>query len=400
MNYSKCSAHAVSLLVALPLMLTSLQAQESVVPLRNWDSARYWHPNELEREAAVKPVPQGQPPVKAGVNLSFVAMTPCRLVDTRGGTAGFDGISPFSGPSIAASATVTFPVKSANSNTTPAPCGVIPSIAAAYSLNITVIPHAGAAVAFVTVWPASISQPVVSTLNDTQGKVVANAAIIPAGTPNGGISLFNYGPAIIDVVIDMNGYFATPTDLNGNTALGAATLANNTTGIDNTANGDAALNGNIGGHDNTASGYQALLDNTSGIFNTATGSNALAENVGGQGNTVSGADSMQHNTSGSLNTAIGYQALPANIAGSNNLALGSYALQNNLASNNTATGSEALQDNTTGSGNAAHGYQALMMNLTGMNNTAGGYQALQNNLASNNTATGYQALQDNTTGTG
>jgi hypothetical protein len=38
---------------------------------------------------------------------------------------------------------------------------------------------------------------------------VANAAIVAAGTPNGGISVFNYGPATIDVIIDMNGYFAS-----------------------------------------------------------------------------------------------------------------------------------------------------------------------------------------------
>jgi len=44
--------------------------------------------------------------------------------------AGFNGIAPFSGPSIAAGGTVTIPVQSAaeaSANTTPAPCGVVPS---------------------------------------------------------------------------------------------------------------------------------------------------------------------------------------------------------------------------------------------------------------------------------
>jgi hypothetical protein len=69
-------------------------------------------------------------------------------------------------------------------------------------------------------------------LDDPEGLIVANAAVVPAGTPSGGISVFNAGPATTDVVVDMNGYFAAPTDLNDNTALGVGTLSNNTTGGD------------------------------------------------------------------------------------------------------------------------------------------------------------------------
>ena len=77
--------------------------------------------------------------------LQFYPVAPCRLVDTRGVAAGFNGIAPFSGPSIAAGGTLTIPVQSASeatANTTPAPCGVIPSTALAYSINITVVPQA------------------------------------------------------------------------------------------------------------------------------------------------------------------------------------------------------------------------------------------------------------------
>ena len=35
-------------------------------------------------------------------SLQFYPVAPCRLVDTRGAVAGFNGIAPFSGPSIAA----------------------------------------------------------------------------------------------------------------------------------------------------------------------------------------------------------------------------------------------------------------------------------------------------------
>jgi hypothetical protein len=49
----------------------------------------------------------------------------------------------------------------------------------------------------------------VSTLNAPTGTVVANAAIVPAGTDGlGSIDLFAYD--MTDVLIDINGYFAPP----------------------------------------------------------------------------------------------------------------------------------------------------------------------------------------------
>jgi len=58
---------------------------------------------------------------------------------------------------------------------------------------------------YLTAWPTGASQPLVSTLNSFDGAVVANAAIVPAGT-NGAISLFVTNPT--HVILDINGYFA------------------------------------------------------------------------------------------------------------------------------------------------------------------------------------------------
>ena len=52
---------------------------------------------------------------------------------------------------------------------------------------------------------------IVATLNDPEGLIVANAAIVPAGSPSGGVSVYNSGPSTTDVIIDMNGYFAPPS---------------------------------------------------------------------------------------------------------------------------------------------------------------------------------------------
>jgi hypothetical protein len=86
----------------------------------------------------------------------------------------------------------------------------IPTSAKAYSLNLTVVPKAS--LAYVTVWPTGQAQPNVSTLNAFDGGVTSNAAIVPAG-PDGGINV--YATANTDVVLDINGYFASPESVQG-----------------------------------------------------------------------------------------------------------------------------------------------------------------------------------------
>jgi Chaperone of endosialidase len=389
---SKYRGRWVCLLTFLPLLLTAQRAPENVIPLKNWASPLNWHPNQVEsaaiaqalpRNASAPAAPQLQFPgnVVSADALTFVAITPCRLVDTRGAAAGFNGIAPFSGPSIAGSGTVTFPVQSyseATANTAPAPCGSISSIAEAYSFNVTVIPHARDAANYVTLWPAGSPQPVVSTLDDSQGLIVANAAIVPAGEA-GGVSLYSSGPATIDVIIDMNGYFTPPTDLIGNTAIGVGTLAANNGGYDNTATGGQALASNTAGGYNTASGFDALQFNTTGTYNTATGLSALQANTTGTQNTATGLSALQDNTTGSYNTATGLYTLVHNTTGGYNTAGGYYTMfDNQTGSNNTALGSSAMNYSTTGSNNTAIGYNALY------NNTIGGFNiALGNGAGSN-----------------
>jgi hypothetical protein len=119
----------------------------------------------------------------------FVPVSPCRVMDTRnpGGSLG--------GPAIAAGTSRNFPIPIGG-------CG-IPSAAAAYSLNIAVVPktHLG----FLTVWPAG-PQPLVATLNSLDGRIKSNAAIVPAGL-NGAISVF--ATDTTDVILDINGYFVS-----------------------------------------------------------------------------------------------------------------------------------------------------------------------------------------------
>src|SRR5262249_20827414 len=103
-----------------------------------------------------------------GQSLQFYPVTPCRLVDTR------DPDGPLGGPSLRGHAERDFPVLQSNCN--------LPSTAAAYSMNFTVLPPNSSRVGYLSVWPAGQVQPVVSTLNDPTGTNVANAAIVPAGS--------------------------------------------------------------------------------------------------------------------------------------------------------------------------------------------------------------------------
>jgi hypothetical protein len=357
-TFSKYSGRAVFLLAVLPLILSAQSARDNVIPLKNWDTPLYWHPNPAER-AAANPVPQLQPVNDVPQTpLTFVGMTPCRLVDTRGAAVGFDGNAPFSGGPgpIAASATVPFPVLTYNMNTTPAPCGPIALVAEAYSLNVTIIPVTTLGSVYVEVWPDGTPAPGISTLNDPEATVVANSLIIAGGTPNGGINVFNYGPGAINVIIDMNGYFVGPSSPSGNTGLGTGTLADNTAGYYNTAVGATALNGNTSGDWNTASGAFALGDNTTGEGNTANGSQALNGNTTGNYNTASGEWALITNTTGGYNTANGSYALFSNTTGGYNTAIGSYALASIITGGNTSGGYNIGIGS--GAGNMAPGFNS------------------------------------------
>jgi len=119
--------------------------------------------------------------------LQFVPITPCRIADTR------SPAGPFGGPELADDASRTFDIPQSACN--------IPATAAAYSLNVTVVPNLS--LGYLTVWPAGQSKPNVSTLN-SDGRVKANAAIVQAGT-DGGISV--YTSDATQFILDIDGYF-------------------------------------------------------------------------------------------------------------------------------------------------------------------------------------------------
>jgi len=119
---------------------------------------------------------------------SFYPLPPCRVFDTR---------AP-GGQALAGGETRTVSI----ANLT---C-LVPPLATAYSLNITAIPRT--TLAYLSAWPSDQPRPQTSVLNAPTGAITANAAIVPGAAVTGSVDVFASNDT--DLVIDINGYFASP----------------------------------------------------------------------------------------------------------------------------------------------------------------------------------------------
>lgn len=122
-------------------------------------------------------------PALPGQGYDFVPTTPCRVADSRE-AGGFLG----------AGVLRNYPI--------PMSGCPIPASAVAYAINATAIPRGF--LGHLIVWPGGQGAPLASTLNAWDGNIIANGAIIPAGT-GGAISAAASNAT--DLIIDVNGYF-------------------------------------------------------------------------------------------------------------------------------------------------------------------------------------------------
>jgi hypothetical protein len=409
-------------------------AQDEELPLSNWTAPPYWRTTVI----TAKPGLQGQ--IEAGAlgmtasvqslpssPLPFVAITPCRIVDTRVNVA--DG---FHEPNFSDDETRTFDLPNSPD------CTGLPASAGAWSLNVQFRPIAQAS--YITMFPTGTTRPLVSTTVGTPAGFTTDAAIVPAGT-NGDIDVYcQYAGR---VVIDINGYYASQSLVSSlNTKTGDLTLAagSNVTITPSTNTLTIAATGGPGGDLPAGSLDQTLRHNginwvsSSALTNNGTnvgiatnlllpdtgsggtsgvielGGGRFIHNYAGGGNagfnTFVGRDAGNFSMGGaniwegSYNTAVGHQSLASNTTGYDNTASGKDSLRSNTAGyQNTATGGESLYSNTTGYFNTATGYTSLYLNTTGFQNTGTGYQSLAvNTTGTDNTATGSFSLAYNTTG--
>jgi Chaperone of endosialidase len=184
------SSFRLVLLTAVASLVLSAQVgrQRDPLPL-NWQPAQIPAPGQ-----AVVATP-ADATVSPTAPLVFVAMLPCRVVDTRTGD-GFTG--DFGPPSLISGASRTFPILSSTTCT-------IPTEAQAYSFDITVVPPGP--LAYVTAYPTGQPTPVAAVaVESPQGTLASNVGIIPAGS-NGSIDVYASNPT--DLVVDINGYYVS-----------------------------------------------------------------------------------------------------------------------------------------------------------------------------------------------
>jgi len=160
---------------------------------------------------------RGQPAV-------FQSFQPCRIIDTRG-PAG-----PFGGPKFAASETRTYNI----------PVGglcdsSIPPGATAVAINVTVTETE--MTGYLTIFPADIAQPFVSSANwYGPGQTVANSLIVPLSLSDPA-SLKIFAIQSTHVVVDVSGYFLNDLangdflSINANSGSGTAAVLGNNSGV-------------------------------------------------------------------------------------------------------------------------------------------------------------------------
>jgi hypothetical protein len=438
------------------LAATGAAPEDEAGRIANWAAPPFWSSDSIPTAAkgAAGRAAEGRTALVGGVTaLPFIALPPCRIIDTRGN-------APLTGGFL--------PAATVRSYTVTGVCG-IPANAQALSLNATVVHPTGPG--FLTLWPQGGAFPPVSTLNYLGNDVIVNAAVVPI-SGGGGISMA-LGVSGGDVILDTNGYYAVAdvTSLNaligdvtlaagsnititpaGNTltiaspggtgvtsvagtngisaspSTGAVTVTSNATNLNTVSTivsrdgtgsfaaqsatlfgdlnlpstnaaqtaGAVRINGltflHAFGGNNAFLGFQAGNGSMTGNFNTAVGALAFASNTSGQNNSAFGTNALDSNTTGGFNVAFGSLALASNTTANDSSAFGVEALSNNTAAGNSAFGRAALKANTTGV-NAAFGHNALLVNTTGTANSAFGTNALQANVSGGfNTAVGGSAL--------
>ncbi len=208
----------LSVVVLSVLLATAAVAQEAPPPA-NWTAPPYWTPPVAAKDggtgvnrmqASAQGMTAGAQGTLPSSPLPFVAIAPCRIVDTRVATS-----DNFHQPNFGDDESRTFDFP------TSPDCPGLPATAGAYSVNIQFRPLTQ--LAYLTAYPTGTAMPPVSTLTASPAAWVENAAIVPAGT-SGAIDVYcQYAGR---VVIDINGYYAPQSVVTSlNTKTGDVTLA-------------------------------------------------------------------------------------------------------------------------------------------------------------------------------
>jgi len=174
----------IFLLALLPLALTAEAPKRDAVPLKHWAAPLYYQMRTPHAEASIV----------STAALTFVAITPCRLADTRSGS----GYTALGSSPLAYLTPVTLPIAGS--------CGTPTSpVALAYSLNITAVPLSGTSGGYLTAYPNPISPvPLAASLSWDPGSSFDTNAVIVESSSDGSVNIVAFPT---NVVVDINGYY-------------------------------------------------------------------------------------------------------------------------------------------------------------------------------------------------
>jgi hypothetical protein len=129
----------------------------------------------------------------------YVAIAPCRLIDTRPAP---DNVGPRATP-LGATETATF----AGTGDVPGPCN-IPAGISAIQTNVTAV--GATAGSFLTFFPSDIARPTTASLNPTPGEPPTPNAVTINLPAAGTFNLYNHAGSV-NVIIDVVGYYDNHT---------------------------------------------------------------------------------------------------------------------------------------------------------------------------------------------
>ena len=192
---------AVFAIVLLCLAALS-HAQPADRPLANWSAPSSWTPAAVGHAATSSAKTRSATTQGDLTNpLPFIAVTPCRLIDTRHG--------PLDIPASPARGTYTTGETRTYDFSKSTTCTGLPTDVGAWSLmfQYTTSAVSGGPASFLTAWPAGTTMPSPeSTLLGYSDRWSANSAIIPGGGTDSSISVYAQHGG--DVIIDINGYYS------------------------------------------------------------------------------------------------------------------------------------------------------------------------------------------------
>jgi hypothetical protein len=189
-------------LALFPLTMVAEAPQRDPVALKHWTAPQYFQTVRTDEASVVSTVP-----------LTLVAITPCRLADTRPGS----GYPALGSTPLPASAPQTLSIAGS--------CGTPPSTAPAlaYSLNVSVVPPAGTRGGYLTAYPNPASPvPFAASLTWNPAELYQTNSVAVEASSDGSVNILVN--ASTDVVVDINGYYIAQPSRNQSLVFNAPSM--------------------------------------------------------------------------------------------------------------------------------------------------------------------------------